>query len=119
MEKLSKLDLPKEVKCEKHNTYLDKFCYKCRKQFCSECDSQTHIGCSPVKKVEKTITKEKLEETKKIINEYKNSFKQYIKNYMEQYFVKQEDFSKEMIMENLLMPYIQTMIYFFQFNTEL
>ena len=112
---LSNLSSPTEVKCEKHNTYLDKFCYKCHKQFCSECDMNNHINCSPIKTIRKIITKEKIDETKKNINEYKENFKNYIKTYMEQYFINQPEVSKEIILESLMSPYIQKMIFFFQF----
>ena len=112
---LSILNSPTEVKCEKHNSYLDKYCYKCHIQFCSECDMQNHIDCSPIKNIIKIITNEKFDEIKKNINEYKENFKQYIKSYMDNYFINQPDVSKELILESLISPYIQKMIFFFHF----
>ncbi len=112
---LSILNSPTEVKCEKHNSYLDKYCYKCHIQFCSECDMQNHIDCSPIKNIIKIITNEKFDEIKKNINEYKENFKQYIKSYMDNYFINQPDVSKEIILESLISPYIQKMIFFFHF----
>ena len=115
MTNLSILNSPTEVKCEKHNSYLDKYCYKCHIQFCSECDMQNHIDCSPIKNIIKIITNEKFDEIKKNINEYKENFKQYIKSYMDNYFINQPDVSKEIILESLISPYIQKMIFFFHF----
>ena len=115
MTNLSVLNSPTEVKCEKHNTYLDKYCYKCHIQFCSECDMQNHIDCPPIKNIIKIITNEKFDEIKKNINEYKENFKQYIKSYMDNYFINQPDVSKEIILESLISPYIQKMIFFFHF----
>ena len=112
---LSILNSPTEVKCEKHNSYLDKYCYKCHIQFCSECDMQNHIDCSPIKNIIKIITNEKFDEIKKNINEYKENFKQYIKSYMDNYLINQPDVSKEIILESLISPYIQKMIFFFHF----
>ena len=112
---LSILNSPTEVKCEKHNSYLDKYCYKCHIQFCSECDMQNHIDCSPIKNIIKIITNEKFDKIKKNINEYKENFKQYIKSYMDNYFINQPDVSKEIILESLISPYIQKMIFFFHF----
>ena len=112
---LSILNSPTEVKCEKHNSYLDKYCYKCHIQFCSECDMQNHIDCSPIKNIIKIITNEKFDQIKKNINEYKENFKQYIKSYMDNYFINQPDVSKEIILESLISPYIQKMIFFFHF----
>lgn len=115
MSNLSALESPTEVKCEKHNTYLDKFCYKCHKQFCSQCDMNNHTGCTPIKKIEKIINKEKVEEIKKMINESKEYFKSYINSYVTQYLVNQPQASQEFILEGLVIPYIQKMIYFFHF----
>ena len=115
MTNLSILNSPTEVKCEKHNSYLDKYCYKCHIQFCSECDMQNHIDCSPIKNIIKIITNEKFDQIKKNINEYKENFKQYIKSYMDNYLINQPDVSKEIILESLISPYIQKMIFFFHF----
>jgi hypothetical protein len=76
---------------------------------------QNHIDCSPIKNIIKIITNEKFDEIKKNINEYKENFKQYIKSYMDNYFINQPDVSKEIILESLISPYIQKMIFFFHF----
>ena len=50
LETLSKCDTLPELKCDKLNHFLDIFCQKCNKQFCSECDINNHNNCSPIKK---------------------------------------------------------------------
>lgn len=112
---LSKVDSQIEVKCDKHNTYLDKFCYNCHQQFCSECNMKDHINCYHIKTIIKAISKEKLEETKNNIEEFKKNFKEYINTYMNEYFIKEPEDSKQVILEGLIVPYIQKMIYFFHF----
>ena len=115
MTQLTKLSSPTEVKCEKHNNFLDKYCYKCHKQFCSECDMKNHIECSPIKTIQKIITKEKVEDIKKNIDECKEYFKNYINSYMSQFFINKPQDSKEIILQSLVIPYTQKMIYFFYF----
>ena len=44
LQTLSKYDSLPELKCDKHNHFLDRFCQKCNKQFCSECDKNNHIS---------------------------------------------------------------------------
>ena len=115
MNNLSILDSQLEVKCDKHNTHLDKFCYNCHQQFCSECNMNDHINCYQIKTIIKVISKERLEETKKNIEEFKKDFKEYINTYMNEYFIKEPEDSKQVILEGLIAPYIQKMIYFFHF----
>ena len=56
---LSTYDSQVKIKCEKNNTFLEKYCYKCHKQFCSSCDVNSHNTCYPVKDIIKIITKKK------------------------------------------------------------
>ena len=112
---LSKYDSLPELKCDKHNHFLDKFCQKCNKQFCSECDINNHNNCSPIKTISKEITKEKIEKIKTMIEITKEDFKKYIKSYMNEYLVNFEHDIQSAIIEALLKPYIQKMISFFHF----
>ena len=115
LETLSKCDSLPELKCDKHNHFLDKFCQKCNKQFCSECDANNHNNCSPIKKISKEITKEKIGKIKTMIEIAKEDFKKYIKNYMNGSFENLDYDVQSAIIEALLKPYIQKMVSFFHF----
>ncbi len=113
LDTLSKYDSLPELKCDKHNHFLDKFCQKCNIQFCSECNN--HNNCSPIKKISKEITKEKIGKIKTMIEITKEDVKKYIKNYMNGNFVNLDYDVQLAIIEALLKPYIQKMISFFHF----
>ena len=115
LQTLSKYDSLPELKCDKHNHFLDKFCQKCNKQFCSECDINNHNNCSPIKTISKEITKEKIGKIKAMIEITKEDFKKYIKNYMNGNFVNLDYDIQSAIIEALLKPYIKKMISFFHF----
>lgn len=115
LQTLSNYDSLPELKCDKHNHFLDKFCQKCNKQFCSECDTNNHNNCSPIKTISKEITKEKIEKIKTMIENTKEDFKQYIKSYMNGNFVNLDYDIQSAIIEALLKPYIQKMVSFFHF----
>ena len=104
-----------KVKCEKNNTFLDKYCYKCHKQFCSSCDVNFHNTCYPVKDLIKIITKEKKEDIEKSIETCKKDFENYINTFMNEFLIKVENNSQEFLLEGLVMPYIQHMKSFFKF----
>ena len=115
MDNLSKLSEIKELKCDNHNSFLDKYCYKCHKQFCSECDIDSHKTCSPIKTIKKIITKERLEEVKNMIKIFKENFKNYINTYINDYLIKQSNDIHEFIIDELIKPYIKNMKSFFHF----
>ena len=115
LETLSKCDTLPELKCDKHNHFLDKFCQKCNKQFCSECDANNHNNCSPIKKISKEITKDTIGKIKTMIEITKEDFKKYIKNYMNGSFENLDYDVQSAIIEALLKPYIQKMVSFFHF----
>ena len=115
LQNLSKCDSPIEVKCEKFNILLDKFCYKCHKQFCSKCDMNNHLTCYPIKPIKKIITKEILEEVKKEIQKFKEDFEKYVNKFMNEYLIKQAKDTHQFIIEGLVLPYIEHMKSFFYF----
>ena len=115
IQNLSKCISPIEIKCNIHNNFLDKFCYKCHKQFCSQCDMNSHNTCYPIKPIFKIITKERLEEVQKIIKICKEDFEKYINIFMNQYLIKLSNDSHEFIIEGLILPYIQHIKSFFIF----
>ena len=105
----------KVVKCEKHNTFLDKFCYKCHKQFCSQCDMDAHYNCYPIKHIMKVISKERLEQVKIKMEECKKDFENYINTFMDNYLPNQPNDTHQFIIESLVLPFIQNMKSFFRF----
>ena len=115
MENLSKVSEIKELKYDNHNTFLDKFWYKCHKQFWSEYDIDSHKACSPVKTIKKLITKERLEEEKNFIIIFKENFKNYINTFIKDYLVNQTNDMHEFIADELIKPYINNMKSFFYF----
>ena len=114
---LSNYDPQKVVKCQIHKTFLDKFCYKSHKQFCSRCDMDAHSNCYPIKQIMKVISKERLEEIQKIMDEYKTDFEKYINDFMKHYLTNQPNDTHQFIIESLVLPFIQNMKSFFRFCT--
>lgn len=114
LQELSKYN-PIELKCKNHNIFLNKYCYKCHIQFCSECDKDSHISCYPIKIIKKIITKERLEELQKIIKICKEDFKYYINTYINEHLIKQSNDTQDFIINALVRPYINNMISFFHF----
>ena len=112
---LSNYDSQKVVKCEKHNTFLDKYCYKCHKQFCSQCDMNTHNNCYPIKQIMKVISKERLEEVQKTIELCKEDLEKYINTFMNDFLIKQPNDTHQFIIEGLVLPFIQQMKSFFKY----
>lgn len=115
LNKLSNYDPQNVVKCENHNTFLDKFCYKCHKQFCSKCDMNAHNNCYPIKQIMKVISKERLEQVKIIMEECKNDFENYINTFMDNYLPNQPNDTHQFIIESLVLPFIQNTKSFFRF----
>ena len=112
---LSNYDSQKVVKCEKHNTFLDKYCYKCHKQFCSQCDMNTHNNCYPIKQIMKVISKKRLEEVQKTIQLCKEDLEKYINTFMNDFLIKQPNDTHQFIIEGLVLPFIHQMKSFFKF----
>ena len=115
LKSLSTYDSQIKVKCEKNNTFFDKYCYKCHKQFCSLCDMNSHNTCCPIKQIIKIISKKKKEEIEKSIETCKKGFENYINTFMNEFLIKIENNSQEFLLEGLVMPYIQHMKSFFKF----
>ena len=108
-------DLLKDKKCLTHGNFLDKFCYKCHIQFCSECETSNHHSSHRIKTIKKKITNEDLEIRKKIINSYKDYFKKYIYDFMNNYINKFPKNRHYYIINNLIKPYINDMKNFLHF----
>lgn len=112
---ISTYDSQIKVKCEKNNTFLDKYCYKCHKQFCSLCDMNSHNTCYPIKQIIKIISKEKKEQIEKSIEACKKDFENYINTFMNEFLIKKDNNTQLFLLEGLVIPYIQHMKSFFKF----
>ena len=93
-----------KLKCGIHKKNFDKFCIKCKKQFCSGCAiHKNHISFD----ILNTITEEKMKNKKNNLDTIKKDFKFYIEKILNENLSKIPEENHYLLTKNFLKPFIQ------------
>ena len=112
----SSKNLLETSKCYTHNTFLDKFCFECHMEYCSQCETKNIHSDHIVKSIKKIFTSEKIENIKALIDDYKNKVKNYINSFLKEKINEYPKNKHDYIKNNLIKEYVKDMEIFFKFS---